>query len=235
MIDRIVATCAEAVAKVFDGATIMVGGFGSPGVPSILVEAIRKQGAKELTIISNNAGNDDWGLGGLIKDGRVRKLVASFPNSPGADEFRILYMKGQIELELVPQGTLIERIRAGGAGIGGFYTPTGVGTELAKGKETRMIGGRMHVLEMPLHADFTLIRAHRADRMGNLSYRLSMRNFNPLMATAGDYVIAEVDELVPVDGIPIEEIHTPGIFVDAVVKVERHPRLFEPRRGGKKK
>lgn len=235
MIDKTVATCAQAVAKVFDGATIMVGGFGSPGVPSILIEAIRKQGAKDLTIISNNAGNDDWGLGGLILDGRVRKLLASFPNSPGADAFKDRYLKGEIELELVPQGTLIERIRAGGAGIGGFYTPTGVGTELAAGKETRMIGGRMQVLEMPLHADFTLIRAHRADRMGNLSYRLSMRNFNPLMATAGDYVIAEVDEMVPVDSIPIEEIHTPGIFVDAVVQVERHPRLFEPKRKGKAK
>ncbi|MBI4291095.1 MAG: 3-oxoacid CoA-transferase subunit A, partial [Betaproteobacteria bacterium] len=160
MIDKTVATCAEAVARVFDGATLMVGGFGSPGIPGMLVEALRKQGAKDLTIISNNAGSDDWGLGGLIADGRVRKLVASFPNSSGGDAFRDRYLKGEIELELVPQGTLIERIRAGGAGIGGFFTPTGVGTELAAGKETRVIDGRLQVLESPLHADFTLIKAY---------------------------------------------------------------------------
>ena len=235
MIDKTVATCAEAVAKVFDGATIMVGGFGSPGIPSMLVEALRKQGAKDLVIISNNAGSDDWGLGGLILDGRVKKLVATFPNSPGAESFRQRYLQGEIELELVPQGTLIERIRAGGAGIGGFYTPTGYGTELAAGKETRMIDGRMQVLETPLHADFTLIKAYRGDRMGNLTYRLAMRNFNPAMATAAKVVIAEVDEVVPVGSMSVEEIHTPGIFVDAVVQVVRHPRLFEPRRGGKKK
>ena len=230
MIDKTVATCSEAVAKVFDGATIMVGGFGSPGIPSMLVEALRKQGAANLVVISNNAGSDDWGLGGLIADGRVRKLVASFPNSSGGDAFRERYLEGEIELELVPQGTLIERIRAGGAGIGGFFTPTGVGTELAAGKETRVINGRLQVLEAPLYADFTLIKAYKGDRMGNLTYRLAMRNFNPIMATAAKVVIAEVDELVPVGSLALEEVHTPGIFVDAVVKVERHPRLFEPQR-----
>ncbi len=235
MINKTVATCAEAVAKVFDGATIMVGGFGSPGIPSMLVEALRKQGSKDLTIISNNAGSDDWGLGGLILDGKVKKLVATFPNSPGAESFKQRYLKGEIELELVPQGTLIERIRAGGAGIGGFYTPTGYGTELAAGKETRFIDGRDMVLEMPLHADFTFIKASKADRMGNLTYRLAMRNFNPAMATAGKVVVAEVDEIVPVGSFSVEDIVTPGIFIDTVVQVTRHPRLFEPRRGGRKK
>ena len=229
MIDKTLATCAEAVAQVFDGATLMLGGFGNPGIPAMLIEALRQQGAKDLVIISNNAGTDDWGLGGLFKDGRVRKLYASFPNSKGTIYFAERYLKGEVELELVPQGTLIERIRAGGAGIGGFYTPTGVGTELAKGKETRFIDGREQVLETALHADFTFIRAHKADRVGNLTYRLAMRNFNPVMATAAKFVAVEVDEIVPVGSLPIEEIHTPGIFVDAVVQVERHPKLFEPQ------
>lgn len=216
----------------FDGATIMLSGFGNPGVPAMLIEALRQQGAKDLVIVSNNAGSEDWGLGGLFKDGRVRKLCASFPNVKGADRFRERYLAGEVELELVPQGTLIERIRAGGAGIGAFYTPTGVGTELAKGKEARVIDGREQVLETALHADFAFIRAHRGDRVGNLSYRLAMRNFGPVMATAATFVAVEVDEIVPVGALPIEEIHTPGIFVDAVVQVERHPRLFEPQAGG---
>lgn len=235
MIDKTVATCAEAVAQVFDGATILCGGFGAPGIPGRLIEAIRQKGVKDLVVVSNGSGSDDVGVAGLIVDGLVRKLVASFPNNKGGWAFEDRYLKGEIELELVPQGTLIERIRAAGAGIGGFFTPTGAGTELAAGKETRMMNGRMQVLEMPLHADFTLIKAYKGDRMGNLTYRLAMRNFNPAMATAGKVVIAEVDEVVPVGAMSVEEIHTPGIFIDAVVQVERHPRLFEPRRGGKKK
>ncbi len=228
MIDKTVATCAEAVAQVFDGATIMIGGFGDPGVPGRLIEALRQQGATKLCVIHNGAGSGDFALGGLILDGRVRKLIGSFPNYPGAWAFRDRYLKGDVELELVPQGTLVERIRAAGAGLGGFFTPTGAGTELAEGKETRLIDGRRHVFETPLHADFAFIKAYRGDRLGNLSYRMAMRNFNPIMATAGKVVIAEVEQIVPVGGLPLEEIHTPGIFVDHVVEVDRHPRLFDP-------
>lgn len=235
MIDKTVATCREAVAQVFDGASIMIGGFGDPGVPGQLIEALRQQGATNLFVIHNGAGSADIALGGLIQDGRVRKLLASFPNYPGARAFRERYMKGEVELELVPQGTLIERIRAAGAGLGGFYTPTAAGTELAEGKETRLIDGVQHVFETPLHADFALLKAHRGDRLGNLSYRMAMRNFNPIMATAGKVVIAEVERMVPVGGLSPEEIHTPGIFIDRVVQVERHPRLFDPpKKGGAK-
>ena len=228
MIDKTVATCAQAVAPIFDGATILVGGFGDPGVPGRLLEALRQQGATNLCVVHNGAGGDDFCLAGLILDGRVRKLMASFPNPPRSWAFRDRYLKGETELELIPQGTLVERIRAAGAGLGGFYTPTAAGTELAAGKETRVINGREYVLEAPLHGDFALIKAHRGDRMGNLSYRGAMRNFNLVMATAGKVVIAEVDELVPVGALSPEEIHTPGIFVDHLVQVERHPRLFEP-------
>jgi 3-oxoadipate CoA-transferase alpha subunit len=227
VIDKTLAGCAEAVKSVFDGATIMLGGFGDTGMPGQLIEALRSQGAKNLVIISNGAGSGDYALGGLFQDGRVRKLVASFP-APRAAAFRDRYVKGEIELELVPQGTLVERIRAAGTGLGGFYTPTGVGTELAVGKEIRVINGREYVFEMPLHADFAFIKAHRADRLGNLSYRLTMRNFNPVMATAAKVVVAEADELVEVGGLSPEEIHTPGLFIDHVVQIERHPRLFEP-------
>jgi 3-oxoadipate CoA-transferase, alpha subunit len=228
VIDKTVATCAEAVAPVFDGATILVGGFGDPGVPGRLLEALRQQGATNLCLVHNGAGGDDFCLAGLILDGRVRKLMASFPNPPRAWAFRDRYLKGETELELIPQGTLVERIRAAGAGLGGFFTPTAVGTELAAGKETRVINGREYVLELPLPGDFALIKAHRGDRMGNLSYRGAMRNFNPVMATAGKVVIAEVDQLVPVGSLSPEEIHTPGIFVDYLVQVERDPRLFDP-------
>lgn len=232
MIDKTVASCREAVASVFDGAVVMFGGFGEPGVPGQLIEALRQQGAAKLSVIHNGAGFGDFALGGLIKDGRVRKLTASFP-SPRASVFRERYVKGEIELELVPQGTLAERIRAAGAGVGGFYTPTAVGTELAAGKETRTIEGRDYVLEMPLRADFAFLKAHRGDRLGNLCYRMAMRSFNMIMATAAKVVIAEVDELVPVGAISPEDVHTPGIFVDHVVQVERHPKLFEPRNEGR--
>lgn len=228
MIDKTVSSCSEAVAQVFDGATIMIGGFGDPGVPGQLIEALRRQGSKNLTIIHNGAGSGDFSLGGLMLDGRVAKLIASFPPNPGAFAFRDRYLKGEVELELVPQGTLIERIRAAGAGLGGFYTPTAVGTDLAVGKETRVINGREYVLELPLAADFAFIKAFKGDAFGNLTYRLAMRNFNPIMATAGKVVIVEIEHLVPTGDLAIEEIHTPGIFVDYLVQVERHPRLFEP-------
>ena len=228
MIDKTVASCSEAVAKVFDGATIMIGGFGGPGFPGQLLEALRGQGASNLVAVANGGGIDDYALGGLILDGRVRKLIASFPINRGAWAFRDRFLRGKIELELNPQGTLAERIRAAGAGLGGFYTPTAAGTELAAGKETRTIDGRQYVFETPLRADFAFIKAHRGDRLGNLNYRMAMRNFNMVMATAAKVVIAEVDQLVPVGAINPEDIHTPGIFVDRVVQVERHPRVFEP-------
>lgn len=230
MIDKTLATCREAVAGLFDGAIIMLGGFGDVGFPGRLVEALRQRSGSDFVVIHNGAGGDgDFGLGGLIREGRVRKLLASFP-APRAAAFRERYLKGEIELELMPQGTLVERIRAAGAGLGGFYTPAAAGTELARGKETRIIDGREYVFETPLRADFAFIKAHRGDRLGNLSYRMAMRNFNPIMATAAKVVIAEVDQLVPVGALSIEEIHTPGIFVDGVVEVERHPKTFQPRR-----
>src|SRR5512146_47660 len=196
MINKTKETCLDAVAGVFDGATVMIGGFGGPGYPAQLAEALREQGARDLVIVSNGAGNDDWALGGLIKDGSVRKLICSFPNYPQASAFIERYTQGQIALELLPQGTLVERIRAAGAGLGGFYTPTGAHTELAEGKELRVINGREYVFELPLHADFAFIKAHRGDRFGNLAYRRAMRNFNLIMATAAKVVAAEVDELV---------------------------------------
>lgn len=229
MINKAVATCGEAVANVFDGATIMIGGFGEPGVPGRLIEALRQQGATNLVVIHNGAGFHDFALAGLFKDGRVRKLIASFPNYPSASAFRDRYLKGETELELVPQGTLIERIRAAGAGIGGFYTRTAVGTELAAGKEIRVIDGRQYVFEAPLHADFALLKADQGDRHGNLTYRYAMRNFNPIMATAANVVIAEIEKLVPVGALMPDAIHTPGIFVDHIVEIDRHPRLFEPQ------
>jgi len=235
VIDKAVATCSEAVAPVFDGATIMFGGFGDPGVPGRLIEALRQHGATNLVVVHNGAGAGDFALGGLILDGRIRKLIASFPNNAGASAFRDRYLKGEIELELVPQGTLVERIRAAGAGLGGFYTPTAAGTELAAGKETRVINGRAYVFEAPLHADFAFIKGYRGDRLGNLAYRGAMRNFNPVMATAAKVVIAEVEELVPVGALSPEEIHTPGIFIDRVVRIDRHPRLFEPPKEGSAK
>jgi 3-oxoadipate CoA-transferase alpha subunit len=225
MVNKTLATCREAVASVFDGATILLGSFAETGLPGQLLEALREQGAKNLSIVHNGSGAGTHSLGGLIADGRVRKLTASFPNNPGGTSFQDLYLKGQIELELVPQGTLAERIRAAGAGLGGFFTPTAAGTELAAGKETRVIDGRNYVFENPLHADFAFVRAHRGDRLGNLNYRMAMRNFNVPMATAAKFVVAEIDELVPVGAISPEDVHTPGIFVDHVVQVARHPEL----------
>jgi 3-oxoadipate CoA-transferase alpha subunit len=228
VIDKTLPTCRDAVAQVFDGATVMLGGFGNIGLPGRLLEALREAKKTDLTLVSNGAGEGDYALAGLFKDGRVRKLIASFP-APTSIYFRERFAKGEVELELVPQGTLVERIRSTGAGLGGFYTPTGAGTELAAGKETRVLNGREYVFETPIHADFALIKAHRGDRLGNLSYRGTMRNFNMVMATAAKVVLAEVDELVPLGTLGPEQIHTPGIFVNHVVQVERHPQLFQPQ------
>ncbi len=231
MIDKTVATCDQAVKDVFDGATLMFGGFGSAGVPGRLIEALRRQGAKSLAIIQNGSGGGpEYGVGALFAEGRIRKLTASFINRAKAGPFRDRFVKGEVELELLPQGTLAERIRIAGAGIGGFYTPTAAGTELAKGKEIRVIDGRPHVFESPLKADFAFVKAHVGDRLGNLCYRYAMRNFNPLMAMAGKVVIAEVDRIVPVGELDPEHIHTPGIFVDRVVQVERDARYFTPKK-----
>jgi 3-oxoadipate CoA-transferase alpha subunit len=221
MIDKTFASCAAAVADVADGATVMVGGFGTAGLPDELVMALLAQGAKDLTIVNNNAGNGDTGLAALIGAGRVRKIVCSFPRQTDSWHFDRAYRAGRIELELVPQGNLAERIRAAGAGIGGFFTPTGYGTELAKGKETREIDGRMHVFETPLHADVALVKAERGDRWGNLTYRMTARNFGPIMAMAARTTIATVHELVELGGIDPEVVVTPGIFVQRVVRIER--------------
>ena len=221
MIDKLVATVAEAVADIPDGATVMIGGFGTAGVPNELIDGLLAQGARDLTVVNNNAGNGDTGLAALLKAGRVRKIVCSFPRQADSWVFDSLYRTGRIELELVPQGNLAERIRAAGAGIGAFYTPTGYGTPLAQGKETREIGGRMHVLEHPIHADVALVRAERGDRWGNLVYRKAARNFGPVMATAAKRTIATVHEVVPLGGLDPEAVITPGIFVASVVRVDR--------------
>jgi len=221
MIQKEVATLREAVADVRDGATVMIGGFGTAGLPNELVGALLEQGAKDLTIINNNAGNGDTGLAALLAARRVRKIVCSFPRQTDSHHFDRLYRAGDIELELVPQGNLAERIRAAGAGIGGFFTPTGYGTELAKGKETRAIGGRMFVFESPLHADYAFIKAERGDRWGNLTYRMTARNFGPVMAMAARTTIATVHEVVPLGALDPEAVVTPGIFVQRIVRIER--------------
>jgi 3-oxoadipate CoA-transferase alpha subunit len=221
MIDKTVPNLAAALADVPDGATIMIGGFGTAGLPDELVEALLAQGAKGLTIVNNNAGNGDTGLAGLLAAGRVRKVICSFPRQVDSHHFDRLYRAGQIELELVPQGNLAERIRAAGAGIGGFFTPTGYGTELAHGKETREINGRMYVLENPIHADYALIKAERGDRWGNLTYRMTARNFGPVMATAAKITVASVHEIVELGTLDPEAVVTPGLFVQRVVRIDR--------------
>ena len=220
MINKIVASLEEAVADVQDGATVMIGGFGNAGMPSALIDALIAQGARELTIVNNNAGNGDTGLAALLKAKRVRKIICSFPRQSDSHVFDALYRAGEIELELTPQGNLAERIRAAGAGIGGFFTPTGFGTLLAEGKETRLINGRQYVLEAPIHADFALIKALRGDRWGNLVYRKTARNFGPIMAMAAKCAIAQVSEVVELGELDPEAIVTPGIFVKRVVKQE---------------
>jgi 3-oxoadipate CoA-transferase, alpha subunit len=221
MINKLVATAQQAVADVPDGATVMIGGFGTAGLPNELTDALIAQGAKELTIVNNNAGNGDSGLAALIAAGRVRKIICSYPRQVDSWHFDRAYRTGTLELELVPQGNLAERIRAAGAGIGGFFTPTGFGTDLAKGKETRVINGRGHVLEAPLHADFALIKAERGDRWGNLTYRMTARNFGPIMAMAAKVTVASVHDVVELGALDPEAVITPGIFVQRVVQVPR--------------
>lgn len=218
MIDKTYETLQRAVADVHDGATVMIGGFGNAGMPSALIDALIEQGARELTIVNNNAGNGETGLAALLKAGRVRKIICSFPRQADSHHFDALYRAGKIELELTPQGNLAERIRAAGAGIGGFFSPTGYGTLLAEGKETRLINGRHYVLESPIHADFALIKALRGDRWGNLVYRKTARNFGPIMAMAAKTTIAQVQHIVALGELDPEVIVTPGIFVQRVVK-----------------
>lgn len=217
MIDKTVPSIEEAVAGIHDGATVMIGGFGRAGQPVELIDALIEQGAGDLTIVNNNAGNGDVGLAALLAKRRVRRIVCSFPRQSDSWVFDGLYREGAIELELVPQGNLAERIRAAGAGIGAFYTPTAVGTQLAEGRETREIDGRTYLLEYPLRADFALVSALRADRWGNLVFRETARNFGPIMATAARTTIVQVDEVVPLGAIDPETVVTPGIFVDRVV------------------
>ncbi|MCB2050118.1 MAG: 3-oxoacid CoA-transferase subunit A [Novosphingobium sp.] len=219
MIDKSVPTLKEAVADLFDGAAIMIGGFGEAGVPAELIDAVVDHGAGDLTIISNNAGTGDVGIAALIKANKVRKIVASYPRMAGSIYFEERYRAGELELELVPQGNMACRIQAAGSGLGAVFTPTGYGTMLAEGKETREIDGKHYVLEYPIHADFALIKAYKSDRWGNLTYRKAARNFGPIMAMAGKKTIVQVEEIDPLGTIDPEVVVTPGIFVDRVVCV----------------
>lgn len=221
MIDKLLPTPAQALADVPDGATVLIGGFGTAGQPNELLDALIEQGARELTIVCNNAGNGDTGLAALLAAGRVRKIICSFPRQADSWHFDRLYRAGKIELELVPQGNLAERIRAAGAGIGGFFTRTGFGTPLANGKETRTIDGFGYVFETPIQADFALIKAERGDRWGNLVYRMTARNFGPVMAMAAKTTVATVHEVVPLGELDPEAVVTPGVFVKRVVRIER--------------
>lgn len=216
MIDKTVPSPEAAVAGIADGSTVLIGGFGPSGVPDALIDALRAQGARDLTVVSNHAGNGETGLAGLLAAGRVRRIVCSYPRHKDSFVFDRLYRAGRIELELVPQGTIAERLRAAGAGIPAFYTPTGFGTLLAEGKETRVIDGRPCVLEHALHGDVALVRADRADRWGNLVYRKAARNFGPVMAMAARRTIAEVREIVPLGALDPEAIVTPGVYVSSV-------------------
>ena len=218
MINKIFATAQTALADVPDGATVMISGFGGAGMPSELIDGLIAQGATDLTVVNNNAGNGDSGLAALIAAGRVRKILCSFPRQVDSWHFDRLYRAGKLELELVPQGTLAERIRAAGSGVGGFFTPTAFGTRLAEGKETRSIGGRDYVLEYPIHADYALIKADRADRWGNLVYRKTARNFAPVMAAAARCTVVQVRETVELGALDPETIVKPGIFVKRVVR-----------------
>jgi 3-oxoadipate CoA-transferase alpha subunit len=220
VIDKTFPNVQAAVAGIHDGATVMIGGFGTAGMPAELIDALIEQGACDLTIVNNNAGNGETGLAALLKAKRVRKILCSFPRQTDSQVFDALYHAGEIELELVPQGNLAERIRAAGAGIGAFFTPTGYGTLLAEGKETRAINGRNYVLEYPIHADFALIKAERADRWGNLVYRKTARNFGPIMASAAKCTIVQVREIVPLGALDPEVIVTPGIHVHRIVPID---------------
>ncbi|MFM2185654.1 MAG: 3-oxoadipate CoA-transferase subunit [Pseudomonadota bacterium] len=221
MINKVVPSLAAAVADVPDGATIMIGGFGTAGLPNELTEALIDQGARDLVVVNNNAGNGETGLAALIKARRVRKVICSFPRQVDSHHFDAQYRAGTLELELVPQGNLAERIRAAGAGIGAFFTPTGHGTPLAEGKETRVIQGRPYVLEYPIHADYAFIKAERGDRWGNLTYRMTARNFGPIMATAAKVTIATVHEVLALGALDPEAVVTPGLYVQRVVPIPR--------------
>ena len=224
MINKIVPSLAAAVAGIRDGAVVLVSGFGASGIPVELIDALIDQGSRDLTVVTNNAGAGRTDVAKLMAMGRVRKVVCSYPRSAGSVVFEELYAVGKIELELVPQGTLSERMRAAGAGIGGFYTPTAVGTQLADGKEVRTLDGRDYVLEKPLKGDVALIKAELADRWGNLTYRMAARNFAPTMAMAADITVVQARRVVDLGGIPPEEVITPGIFVDRVVEVSNPKR-----------
>lgn len=220
MLDKRVATLADAVQGVQDGATVLIGGFGNSGIPVELTHALLEQGARDLTLVTNNAGSGESDVAALLREGRVRKIICSYPRSKGSVWFEELYRAGRLELELVPQGTLSERMRCAGAGLGGFFTPTGAESLLATGKEIRMINGRPHVFEEPLRGDVALVKAERADRWGNLVYHSAARNFGPTMATAAGLTVVQVREVVELGGIDPECVVTPGVFVDRVVQVE---------------
>ena len=226
MINKLSASVADALTGIADGATVLIGGFGTAGIPNELIDGLIEQGARDLTVVNNNAGNGDHGLAALLKTGRVRKVICSFPRQADSHVFDGLYRSGRLELELVPQGNLAERLRAAGAGIGAFFTPTGFGTDLAKNpdgtpKETRMINGRHYVLEYPIFGDLALIKAERGDRWGNLTYRKAARNFGPVMATAAKRTVASVFEIAELGTLDPESIVTPGIHVSALVRIPR--------------
>src|SRR3954462_422533 len=221
MIDKVAASVAQALEGVRDGATVMIGGFGTAGIPNELVDGLIAHGARDLTVVNNNAGNGDAGLAALLKAGRVRKIICSFPRQAGSHVFDALYRSGRIELELVPQGNLAERMRAAGAGIGAFFCPTAYGTDLAKGKDTRQIAGRQYVLEYPIHGDVALIKAEAGDRWGNLVYRKAARNFGPVMATAARHTVATVFDIKELGELDPEAVVTPGIYVSKIVKIPR--------------
>jgi 3-oxoacid CoA-transferase subunit A len=225
--NKVVASADEAVADIPDGAVLMSGGFGLCGNPENLIAALHRKGVKSLTVISNNCGTTDLGLGILLKAKQIKKMVSSYVGEN--KEFETQYLNGQLEVELNPQGTLAERIRAGGCGIGGFYTPAGVGTQVAEGKETRVINGREYVLETPLVADFALVRAHKADRWGNLRFRKTARNFSPLMCMAAKCTIVEVEQLVEVGQLEGDDIHLPSIFVHRILGNQTHQKWIERR------
>jgi 3-oxoadipate CoA-transferase alpha subunit len=222
-VSQVFETADEAVAGIEDGATVLIGGFGPAGQPVDLIEALIRAGTRDLTVVNNNAGNGDVGLAALLAAGQVRRIICSFPRQSDSYVFDELYRSGRIELEVVPQGNLAERMRAAGAGIGGFYTPTGVGTLLAEGKETRTIDGRDYLLELPIRGDVALIKAHQADTMGNLVYRKTARNFGPVMATAATITVVQVDSVVPAGEIDPENVVTPGIYIDRVVVCASRP------------
>jgi 3-oxoacid CoA-transferase subunit A len=225
--NKVVATADEAVALIPDGASIMMGGFGTCGIPEHLIAALHRRGTRNLTVISNNAGIDDYGVGILLRSHQIRKMIATYVGEN--KEFERQYLQKEIEVELVPQGTFSERMRAAGAGIGGFFTPTGAGTLIAEGKESRVINGRTYILEAPLHADFAFVKAWKGDAVGNLVYRKTSRNFNPMMATAAKHTIAEVEQLVATGALDGDSVHTPGIFVKRVLQGPPYVKRIEKR------